>query len=152
MKFGKLNKDKSKSIPLLGNECLLDSMIEEPWVSYHSPTFDIYQLVKWFNFLLHWTVLLEIGRTWSGLPRWLSSKVFICQFRRHRFNPWVGTILRRRQPFQYFCLKNPMDRGAWQATVHGVIKSQTRLSNWAWELSLFFLMVYFGASKRVLWK
>lgn len=63
MKFGKLNKDKSKSIPLLGNECLLDSMIEEPWVSYHSPTFDIYQLVKWFNFLLHWTVLLEIGRT-----------------------------------------------------------------------------------------
>lgn len=53
MKFGKLNKDKSKSIPLLGNECLLDSMIEEPWVSYHSPTFDIYQLVKWFNFLLH---------------------------------------------------------------------------------------------------
>ena len=28
---------------------------------------------------------------------------------------------------QYFCLGNPMDRGAWQATVHGVAKSQTRL-------------------------
>ena len=26
------------------------------------------------------------------------------------------------------CLENPMDRGAWQATVHGVAKSQTRLS------------------------
>ena len=26
-------------------------------------------------------------------------------------------------PFQYSCLKNPMDRGAWQATVHGVTKS-----------------------------
>ena len=26
---------------------------------------------------------------------------------------------------QYSCLKNPMDRGAWQATVHGVTKSQT---------------------------
>ena len=26
---------------------------------------------------------------------------------------------------RYFCLKNPMDRGAWQATVHGVIKSWT---------------------------
>ena len=25
-------------------------------------------------------------------------------------------------PLQYFCLKNPMDRGAWQATVHGVTK------------------------------
>jgi len=28
-------------------------------------------------------------------------------------------------PFQYFCLENSMDRGAWQATVHGVTKSQT---------------------------
>ena len=25
-------------------------------------------------------------------------------------------------PFQYSCLGNPMDRGAWQATVHGVTK------------------------------
>ena len=28
-------------------------------------------------------------------------------------------------PFQYSCLENPMDRGALQATVHGVAKSQT---------------------------
>ena len=28
-------------------------------------------------------------------------------------------------PLQYSCLQNPMDGGAWQATVHGVIKSQT---------------------------
>ena len=28
---------------------------------------------------------------------------------------------------QYFCLENPMARGAWQATVHRVAKSQTRL-------------------------
>ena len=28
-------------------------------------------------------------------------------------------------PLQYSCLDNPMDRGAWQATVHGVTKSQT---------------------------
>ena len=32
-------------------------------------------------------------------------------------------------PLQYSCLKNSMDRGAWQATVHGVAKSQTRLSD-----------------------
>ena len=31
-------------------------------------------------------------------------------------------------PFQYSCLKNPMDRGTCQATVHGVTKSQTGLS------------------------
>ena len=28
-------------------------------------------------------------------------------------------------PLQYSCLENPMDRGAWLATVHGVAKSQT---------------------------
>ena len=32
-------------------------------------------------------------------------------------------------PLQYFCLENPVDKGAWQATVHGVSKSQTQLSN-----------------------
>ena len=30
-------------------------------------------------------------------------------------------------PLQYFCLENPMDRGAWWATVHGVAKSRTQL-------------------------
>ena len=30
-------------------------------------------------------------------------------------------------PFQYSCLENPMDRGAWWATVHRIPKSQTRL-------------------------
>ena len=28
-------------------------------------------------------------------------------------------------PLQYSCLKNPTDRGAWQATVHGVAEGQT---------------------------
>ena len=28
-------------------------------------------------------------------------------------------------PIQYSCLENPMERGAWQAAVHGVAKSQT---------------------------
>ena len=32
-------------------------------------------------------------------------------------------------PLQYSCLENPMDRGAWQAIVHGVTKSQTQLSD-----------------------
>ena len=31
-------------------------------------------------------------------------------------------------PLQYSCLENPMDRGAWWATIHGVAKSRTRLS------------------------
>jgi len=32
-------------------------------------------------------------------------------------------------PLQYSCLENPMDGGAWEAAVHGVARSQTRLSN-----------------------
>ena len=31
-------------------------------------------------------------------------------------------------PLQCSCLENPMDRGAWWATIHGVAKSQTQLS------------------------
>ena len=31
-------------------------------------------------------------------------------------------------PLQYSCLENPMDRGAWQATAHGVAKNQTQLN------------------------
>ena len=32
-------------------------------------------------------------------------------------------------PLQYLCLENSTDRGAWWATVHGVSKSRTHLSN-----------------------
>ena len=39
-------------------------------------------------------------------------------------------------PLQYSCLENPTDGGAWQATVHGVAKSRTRLSDFAFLLSL----------------
>ena len=35
---------------------------------------------------------------------------------------------RHGNPLQYSCLGNPIDRGAWRATVHRVAKSQTRLS------------------------
>ena len=36
---------------------------------------------------------------------------------------------RNGNPLQYSCLENPMDRGAWWATVRGVTKSRTRLSD-----------------------
>ena len=37
-------------------------------------------------------------------------------------------------PPQYSCLENPMDRGAWRATVHGVAKSRTQLSDFTFFL------------------
>ena len=64
----------------------------------------------------------------EGLLMWCSGKEPTCQCRRCRrceFNPWAGKIPWRRawQP----TLENPMDRGAWQAIVHRVTKSQTQL-------------------------
>ena len=39
-------------------------------------------------------------------------------------------------PLQYSCLENPIDGGAWQATVHGVAKSQTRQSDFTFTFKL----------------
>ena len=39
-------------------------------------------------------------------------------------------------PLQYFCLENPMDRGAWWATVHRVAKSRTRPSDFTFTFTL----------------
>ena len=67
-----------------------------------------------------------------GLLRWCSGKESICQCRRCKrcgFNPWVGKISwsRKWQPTPVFFLENSLERGAWWATVHGAIKSQTWL-------------------------
>ena len=65
---------------------------------------------------------------------WLASQVALevknppaCQYNRRRKrlgwdDPGLGWSSRERNgnPLQYSCLENPTDRGAWQATVHGV--------------------------------
>ena len=45
-------------------------------------------------------------------------------------------MLSNGNPLQYFCLENSMDEGAWQATVHGMAKSQTLQSNFTGSLEL----------------
>ena len=42
-------------------------------------------------------------------------------------------------PLQYSCLENPMGGGAWQATVHGVTKSWTQLSDFTFFESQHYL-------------
>ena len=42
-------------------------------------------------------------------------------------------------PLQYSCLENPMDQGPWWATVHGVAKSQTRLSDFTFTSHFYAL-------------
>ena len=65
-----------------------------------------------------------------------SGKVSSMQetHKRLGWDPWIGKIPWRRawQPLQYSCLENPMERGAWQATVHRATQSWTRLGGWAW--------------------
>ena len=45
-------------------------------------------------------------------------------------------------PLQYSYLENPMDGRPWQATVHGVAKSRTQLSDFTFSL-FFFCIIYF---------
>ena len=51
-------------------------------------------------------------------------------------------------PLQYFCLENPLDGGAWQATVHGVAKSWTRLRDVTFSFHFSF-RVYKALSKMM---
>ena len=53
-------------------------------------------------------------------------------------------------PLQYSCLENPMDGGAWWAAVHGVVKSQTRLSDFTFTFHFHVLEKEMAAHSSVL--
>ena len=63
-----------------------------------------------------------------GFP---GDKEFACNAGDKGSIPWLGRFPEEGNGklFQYSCLRNPMDREGWWATVHGVIKSRTRLSD-----------------------
>ena len=70
----------------------------------------------------------------SGLPQWLSGKEPACNAAdagEVTSAPGSGRSPggRNGNPLQDHCLENPADRGAWRATVHGVAKSRTWLSD-----------------------
>ena len=46
-------------------------------------------------------------------------------------------------PLQYSCLGISMDRGAWRASIHGVTKNWTQLSNWAHSICVIFFFFIF---------
>ena len=68
---------------------------------------------------------------WDGFPGGSDGKTCVCNARDPGSIPGLGRSPGEGNgnPLQYSCLENPMDRGAWYATVHGVAKSQTRLSD-----------------------
>ena len=59
-----------------------------------------------------------------GLPQWLGSKEFTCKAGDVGLIPGLGRAFGEinGNPLRCSCLGNPMDRGAWWATVHGVAK------------------------------
>ena len=76
-----------------------------------------------------------VGRWWWGLPRLEGASQVVLVLKNLPVNtgdlrdegsiPGLGRSPGggHGNPLQYPCLENPMDRGAWQATVHGVTKS-----------------------------
>ena len=64
----------------------------------------------------------NLGQIKDGLLRWLSGKESACNARDKGLIPGSGRSSGEGygNPLQCSCLENPMDRGPWQATVHGV--------------------------------
>ena len=79
----------------------------------------------------HATVLKE-ARSYAmlGFPCGSAGREFTCNARDMGLIPRLGRSPGEGndKPLQYSYLENPMDRGAWQATVHGVEKSWTQLN------------------------
>ena len=104
---------------LLQYSCLEDSMDRGPWqATVHGATKSQTWLSDWAHmniwcFWVHITLfsVLSIALTFISKEIWSVSLDF------------NGNLL------QYSCLENPMDGGAWQATVHRVAKSWTGLSD-----------------------
>ena len=73
----------------------------------------------------------EVGRGWQGFPGGSDGKESTCNTKDLSSIPGSGRPPGggHGSPLQYSCLENPMDRGAWCATVHGVMKNWKQLSN-----------------------
>ena len=78
-----------------------------------------------------------VGRKWQqffrqgdGFPGGSDCKESACNVGDLGLIPELGRSPGEESgnPLQYSCLENPMNRGAWRATVHGVKKSRMRLS------------------------
>ena len=71
------------------------------------------------------SIFLSLER--SGFPGGSEGKASACDVEDPGSIPVSGRSPGEGngKPLQYSCLENPMDRGAWWATVHGVAKSQT---------------------------
>ena len=137
-----------KTSPKDCSECSIELTVEH-WAAFHSPSFVqemrkhpvfayISQKINESNFSnkrqISYLPLLPIY--WASLvvqmvKNLLAMQETTCNTAGLGSIPDLGRSPDEGHgyPLQYFCLENSMDRGAWRAVVHGVTKSQTRLSN-----------------------
>ena len=75
-------------------------------------------------------IIIMRNNTIKGLPRWLNGKESTCHAGDVGSIPGSGRSSGggNGNPVQYSRLENPLDRGAWRATVHGVAKNQHDLA------------------------
>ena len=95
----------------------------------------------WLTYLCILEVLVNSSN--NAIHVWASLVAQSLQCRRPTFDPWDRKIpWRRKLQLTPVCLpENSMDRGAWQATDHGVKKNQTRPSKdsfytWYWKWTI----------------
>ena len=81
----------------------------------------------------------------KGFPGGSEGKTSACNARDPSSIPGSGRSPGEGNgnPLQYSCLENSMDKGAWWATVHGVTKSWTRLSNFTFTFTLYIIFSLF---------
>ena len=119
---------------ILDNLPILRSSVESHWQSCFCLVEIACSLVSAIRTWTSWEEgeCFSIYYTWLDFPDGASGKepAYRCRrWKRRGFDPWVGKIPWRRAqwPTPVFCLENPLDRGSWWATVHGVAESRTQL-------------------------
>ena len=114
------------------------SIFFNDYIFYFSKLYWIPFQIFWSTLCFHFIILSFLSfkhlfyglYITTGLPWWLSDKEIPCQYRRHWLISWWGRSSGEGNGnlFHYSCLENLMDRGAWQATVHVLQKTQAWLS------------------------
>ena len=99
----------------LGKEYIKAVYCHPAYLTYMQST--SWEMLGWKKHKLESRLLGEISRTWA-----ISNPPKNSTWNR---SPGEGY----GNPLQYSCLEDPTDRGAWQATVHGVTKSRTQLND-----------------------
>ena len=101
----------------------------------------LYLLPFWLLYVFVWVCWgsSSLGPSVCPITEYLFSSLDLESYQPKFLQIHFWSSSRKWQLTPVFLLENPMDRGAWQATVHGVAKSQTQLKRFIMHLSLFLL-------------